>query len=143
MHIVGLRVACILSLLLIAGSCEDDQSTRRHEAVSIYSLIVNPEKYHGKRIAVLGTFSVGEEHFALAPNPYAALVGDSMSNIWLEEYNSPIEPGDYDELKNAIIHVMGVFDAKSKGHMNGYAGTLRDWEYVVAWRVGAEKAHIE
>ncbi len=45
----------------------DYQSTS-YCGVSIYSLIVNPQKYHGQHVVVVGYLSVAEESYLIGPS---------------------------------------------------------------------------
>ena len=87
--------------------------------VSLLQLITNPERYHGKRIIVVGFAALEFEGQAIYPTRDAAIT--PKNGVWLE-YDFGNLPNKPTTLKPMLVE--GVFDAKGSGHMGLWTGEI-------------------
>jgi len=87
--------------------------------VSLLQVIANPERFHGKRIIVVGFATLQFEGQAIYPTPDAAI--EPKNGVWLD-YDFGNLPNEPTPLKQMLVE--GVFDAKGGGHMGLWTGEL-------------------
>jgi hypothetical protein len=103
------------------------------EHISLLQLIVTPERYDGKRVAVEGFLHLEFEGNAiyLNQNDYAHAI--TKNSIWVQR--NPVVNGKYQQVNSHYVIIVGTFDAKNKGHMSMCSGSLRDITAVDTWPV--------
>lgn len=101
-------------------------------AASMVQLIVDPEKFHGKRIAVVGFLNIEFEGNALYlhKEDFRSRIGDNAIGVnvmpnWLSST----------QCKNqTYVRLVGIFNAKNTGHMGGRpAGSIEEIELCRQW----------
>jgi hypothetical protein len=94
--------------------------------VSIVSLISNPEKYDGKRIAVTGFLHIEFEDTAIYLNQDDYQHNISKNGLWVSL------PEDRDSISHfpggcqsdRYVKLVGVFSSKFTGHMGAWNGSI-------------------
>lgn len=100
--------------------------------VSIFSLLAEPEKYHGMRISVVGAFRMYYDRISLYATKEYLTADEFRSSLWAE-LPQCLKLEDLEkmsELQGDFVRVDGVFNAKLKNHA---AGTLQSVELVALW----------
>ena len=99
------------------------------ESVSIIELIANSDKYHNKKIRVVGFLNLDFESKALYLSSSDYEHSITKNAIWVSVDKS----GEYKKFNKQYVLVDGVFDAESKGHLKLYSGTIMDVDRVISW----------
>lgn len=102
------------------------------EQVSIIDLIANPEKYQGSQVIIGGFLSLEFEGNAIY------LHRDDFENrIYKNGLWCTIDLVKYKVFDEKYVIIEGNFDAKDKGHMRLWSGTINDisraWLPVSRW----------
>lgn len=90
---------------------------------SIVELLANPEKYHGKMVAVSGYINLEFESNAihLSRDHYEYMLGGTF--IWLDVSELKLDPVDRD-FRQGYGYVQGVFDRYDGGHYRICSGGI-------------------
>ena len=87
-------------------------------SVSLVSLLVRPEDYHGKRVQVMGFAHYEFESDGLYLHRDDAAHGITRNGLWLERVVN------WDSLSDHYVVVEGTFDAQHKGHFGMWSGAI-------------------
>lgn len=96
--------------------------------VSLVELFCNPEKYHGKKIAVEGVFLYEFEGTAIYLNSESADYRIGANAIWVDL--SSLAPGDvprkeeWKKFDGQYIRIEGYYNKDNMGHLGGFQGTI-------------------
>jgi hypothetical protein len=135
MKIFLIIVAALLSFETIAGPCEKEE-TEEICGIAFVELLVVPQKYDGKLVAVTGYFKSGFEQSALFESSERAKIEDISSSVWISGskeavvQNSKFWLGfgnsleDCSKIEEGFITVFGRFRIGQSGHMGAYSGLL-------------------
>ena len=137
-----------MPIVLIFTSCNEDKEVKapvvkstlsskkavapKEYRVSMINLIANPDKYHGKKIAVTGFAHFRFEDDALYLTKDDAKYLHGKNGLWLSiaNDNSGLQANDYsmkDNLKyfdNKFVRIQGTFDKTMLGHMGANSGSI-------------------
>lgn len=99
------------------------------ELVSVVNLIATPQKFHEKPIAVVGfcVLKFESKGLFLAECDYRNSV--TKNALWLTIQLTP----EVAQLDQRYGLVEGTFDMESRGHLQMYAGSLRDISRIIPW----------
>ena len=127
----GSMFASLMLLLAIAGCradrvADDDTGSRPNpcstpilepQHVSIVSLIASPDRYEGKAIVVTGFYRAAFEHSAIYLHEDDGKHSIKSNGFWLD--------GSIPEhMRNQYVTVQGIFTTTTRGHLDGWPGTL-------------------
>lgn len=119
-----------LMILLMGNSFSASSEQPRIFEVSLVSLIANPEKYEGQRIAVAGFLHIEFEGTAIYLHQDDYVYGISQNGIWVflpENLDSISDfPGSCQS--NRYVQIVGRFSSKFKGHMGAWGGSIQNTE---------------
>lgn len=121
--ILGILATCGLSLAADQAPVED---------VPLVRLVVIPEKYQGKKVWVIGFVNLEFEGNAIYPHKEdfeASLLGNG---IWLD-VPTRLNQQERGARSGHYCLIEGTFDAKSKGHMGLFSGTLKNITRFEVW----------
>jgi hypothetical protein len=104
--------------------------------VSMVQLIATPERFDGKPIRVIGFLHLEFEGNALYLHETDFCHSISANAIWVGVGWPPDDK--YVARSNSYVLLEGVFDARSKGHMSMFAGSVRNVTRLEGWNVDAE-----
>ncbi len=96
--------------------------------LSLVELICDPEKYHGKKIAVEGVFIYEFEGTALYLNRESANYGIGANAIWVEL--SSLEPGkvpppkQWKKFHKQYVRIEGYYNKNNMGHFGSFHGAI-------------------
>jgi hypothetical protein len=115
----------ILALALCAPATAQEVTT-----VSMLRVVAAPEQFHGKVIRVLGFFRCEFEGTVI--HPYREDYERALipNGIWADV---PLEDPRCKDLSMGYVLVEGVFDAKKKGHMGMWSGSLTKISRMQEW----------
>jgi hypothetical protein len=94
------------------------------DPVSIINLIATPEKYHGKKIQIIGYLHLEFEGDAIFLNKDDCLHTITTNGLWVnfsEKLSKETNLQDYND--NYVI-ILGTFNQDSKGHMGLWNATM-------------------
>lgn len=121
-----IMISCFLCSNTLAGNGD-------YERVSIIRLIATPEKYHNKKVYIIGWAYIGIENLSVCLSKESLT---SKNCLWLDinhNVNSKFGKLSYDEkflllesFNNKKIVVRGVFDANDTGHLGGWSGGIKE-----------------
>jgi hypothetical protein len=124
-------ILTLLSFPLLFAQSPYKHKAQGFEQISLIKVISTPEYYHEKTIGISGYFHAKFEDQALYFTKQHADYLDSENAVWIRFDSSTVfidiaglnQKGEYFDSK--VVMVIGKFDAKTFGHMGGFAGTLR------------------
>ena len=119
-----MRTLAVAAFLCLAGTYATALSA---ESVSLVNLISNPEKYDGKKVIVSGYLSLDFEGSAiyLHKDDYENTI--TTNGVWCVA-----DLVKYKEFDHSYVSIEAVFDAKNHGHLNLFAGELKEISRVWA-----------
>lgn len=92
--------------------------------VSMIQLIATPEKFHNKKVRVIGVVAIRYEDTALYLDSVSYERHLYHNAIWMplpgKEYLEKLE-----HISGIYVFAEGIFDANLLGHFGAYSGTLR------------------
>lgn len=97
--------------------------------VSLVQLLVQPERFQGKRVRLIGYAAFEFEQSAVFLHKEDSDVFNTSNALWIQA-GLPTPVGHY------WILVEGVFDSTVTGHLGAYPGGLRDVTRLVRWKQG-------
>lgn len=122
-----LIIASILATLF-GGSCFAF-GTANHlaKSVSLMQLIVNPEKYHGKLVSVIGVSNVGIEKNSICfSKEHSQYIGEECFWIVPDYEALKTTPEELAKFNGKYVLMEGVFNKDNHGHMGMLAGALEN-----------------
>jgi hypothetical protein len=100
--------------------------------IALMHLIQHPEKYHGKKVRVIGFAALEFEHKALYVSKEDHDNAVTKNGVWLNlEINETNKTYD-----KKYILVEGVFDKDNLGHLKMFSGSLKNIERAEVWSNG-------
>jgi len=107
---------------------EEDDRLREAEwaapELSMIALIANPKSFHGMEVVVTGFFRLAPEHQAIYISREHAEHALSANGLWLEFSKETSK--QLPHWMGRYIRVRGTFNARSFGHLSGWAGTIEN-----------------
>ena len=104
--------------------------------VSMVRLIATPERFDGKSIRVIGFLHLEFEGNALYLHETDFCHSIFANAIWVGVGWPPDDK--YVARSDSYVLLEGVFDARSKGHMSMFGGSVRNVIRLNGWNVDAE-----
>jgi hypothetical protein len=104
--------------------------------VSMVQLIATPERFDGQLIRVIGFLHLEFEGNALYLHETDFCHSISANAIWVGVDWPPDDK--YMARSNSYVLLEGVFDARSRGHMGMFAGSVRNISRFAGWNVDTE-----
>jgi hypothetical protein len=104
----------------------------KSENVTLVQLIANPDQFNGKLIRVIGFLRLefeGDVLYLHREDYEHAILGDGISVDVTSEITNQKET-----LNMHYALLEGIFDAKYRGHMGAWCGTLRNIRRAELWR---------
>jgi hypothetical protein len=96
--------------------------------VSLYELITRPAEFDGKRVRVIGFAHFEFEGNGLYPHREDWQQGILHNGVWLEPPNEAAN-----SLSDHYVLVEGRFEARSRGHMGMWSGTIDSVTRIESW----------
>jgi len=96
--------------------------------INLWSLVLDPSRFEGRKVIVAGRFLDAFEQSALvdlAADPHNANRNLRLA-VWIDGFDSPIGDGD-------IVQLSGTFSRVHAGHLNQYAGHLSEVHVLHRW----------
>ncbi len=93
--------------------------------VSIYTLLGSPQKYHGKKVQVIGFVNIEHEGNALYAHKQDFEEAILKNSIWLDMRGSKLP-----KFNKRYSVIQGTFDYENNGHFGLFSGTIKDIEYI-------------
>lgn len=120
-------VLVCVTLILIASLCFAFKTVKHPvEFVSLMQLIVNPEKYHGKRVSVVGVSRNGFEVHKICFSKEHSQYGINKNCLWIvPDYEAlKATPDELAEFNGKYVLMEGIFNKDNHGHLGMYSGAL-------------------
>lgn len=105
-----------------------EKLTGESDVVSIMELIAYPEKYHQKKVSVVGFCHIEFESNQLQIHSDTKSNNLKLDTVWLS-LGWPV-PESYEQFKDKRVVVTGVFNKENKGHWGNYSGAVEEVENI-------------
>ena len=115
-----------LTVLVLTSSLPAAEPTD----VGMIQLLAQPEKYHGKFIRVQGFLRLEFEGNALYLHREDYAHGLTNNGVWVDMLLSP----EHMKLNMHYVLIEGVFNAKDRGHLGLWSGTIEKITRAIPWR---------
>lgn len=122
----------ILALLLAWQAKADGHASSKKVvySVSLLALVVNPDKYDGKVVQVTGVFGFYFSESALYASMEWFKHGIASDAIILRLNVKGSEINKLASWTGKYVYVQGIFDAKDRGPMANYSGSIKNVSYL-------------
>ena len=100
--------------------------------VSLVQLIAEPQKYDGKRVQVIGFMRIEFEGNAIYLHREDFEYGISKNALWVD-IPTDMTKRQRDDTNLHYVICVGVFRAKSHGHMGMFSGTITEVKRLERW----------
>jgi hypothetical protein len=138
----------LVSLFIFNATCFGQTSATQTNAasktdqfqyvdVSLINLIVNPDKYNGKHVSVVGYLNLEFEGDALYLHKEDYLASIAKNSVWVHINQFKLKQSGKCNKHYVIINA--VFDAGDTGHMGMFGGALKDITRLDLWYQPGEK----
>jgi hypothetical protein len=116
----------------MAGYLSKTANPASVDNVSIVQLIVNPERYDGKRIQLIGFLRIEFEGTALYLHREDYERGIEKNALWI---NIPtgMSKAQSDAVNGQYVICLGTFDAAHHGHMDLFSGEIKNVDRLQLW----------
>jgi hypothetical protein len=94
--------------------------------VSIINLIATPEKYHGKKIQIIGYLHLEFEGDAIYLNKEDYLHSIMANGLWVNFSDKITKTKNLKDYNDNYVIILGTFNMDSNGHMGLWSGTMDD-----------------
>ena len=121
-----IALKCVM-LMLIAGLCFAFGTVKHPVAsVSLMQLIVNPEKYHGKLVRVIGVSKIVFEGNSIWFTKEHYKYGITKNALWIvPDYKAlGTTPQELKKFNGKYVLMEGIFNKDNHGHLGMYSGSL-------------------
>ena len=119
--------AILIGALLVSTPISAEES----ELISIIQLIVTPEKFDGKRVAVMGFLRLEFEGTAIYIHQDDYEHGIVKNGVWVSPLNGMCEKPKNLDQKYVLLE--GRFDANKNGHMGLFSGSIVEITRCKSW----------
>lgn len=135
--LVVIGVICTSGVFLFRTSAQTDMSKvpeqmRPAEQLPLVRLVVSPEKYHGKRVRVIGFVRLefeGNAVYTYKEDYQHGLIGNGA---WINVPATLDAQGQKNRnMKYCLIE--GTFDAKNRGHLGLWSGSIKNISRFEVW----------
>ncbi len=130
------RLAPITLALLLALSAPLSGEERSDEAIldcSLINLIATPERYHEKKVRVMGYVVIEFERHALFLSETDSDRSLTRNGVWLQ-FGDRASVEAHKEMNRGYVIVVGIFDMNMRGHGSMYSGSIQQIERMDRWR---------
>lgn len=126
--------ALFFSTTLLYGQSTTDFSPpliEKHEEfnVSLIQLIATPEKYHGKKVLVIGYLNIEFEGNAIYLHEEDYKHGLDKNAFWVD-FSKEIKPEKYSK---SYVIIEGTFNMNRQGHFGLFSGTIENITRLDRW----------
>ena len=121
---------------LFAGLCFACGTVNHNaESVSLMQLIVNPEKYHGTPVRVIGVSSIEFEGDAIWFTKEHYELNVYMNSLWIEpDYDAlGATRQQLEQFNGKYVLIEGVFNKDNHGHLGMYSGAIQKVTRFQLW----------
>jgi hypothetical protein len=102
------------------------------DTVSLINLIATPDKFHGRRIRIIGYLHLEFEGNAIYLDQESFSNAVDANAIWVDlpgwATNSKTQP-----LNDKYVLIEGRFDSKDRGHMGLFGGSIGQIDRLELW----------
>jgi len=134
----AIGVICISGTFLFRTSAQTDMSKvpewmRPSEDLPLVRLVVSPEKYHGKRVRVIGFVRLEEEGsgvYVHKEDYQHALIGNG---VWINVSGARLDADGQKNRNMKYCLIEGTFDAKKRGHKGAWSGSIKNISRFEVW----------
>jgi hypothetical protein len=124
---MAIRYAIILLTLLLG--CLDSDAADQPVDVSLVQLIANPKDYDGKFVRVIGFVRLEGNAIYLHQEDYKH--GLTRNGLWIDVSDDLRKRRS--EFDQKYVLVEGTFNAKDKGHLGMWSGTVEKIKRFQKW----------
>lgn len=100
--------------------------------VSIVQLICNPEKYHNRRIQVVGYLNLEFEGDAIYLHKEDYKQSILENSLWVS-FDNKITAEQLKKLNKGYVLIAGTYDMEQHGHMGIFSGEIRNIDRIIKW----------
>jgi hypothetical protein len=100
--------------------------------VSIIRLVSVPEKYHGKRVQVMGYLNLEFEGDAIYLHKEDHDKGLNKNAFWVS-FSNKLDSKEIHKLNKSYVLIEGRFNMEDLGHMGLFGGTIEDITRIIKW----------
>lgn len=146
-----LRLIAVPALLLIVA-CFATAQTKAYvlnsgsddsvEDVSLVQLIANPQQFHGKHVRFIGFLRLEFEGNAIYLHREDFDYAITRDALWID-VPSAMTKAQKDAANMHYVICVGVFNAKSRGHMGLFAGEIQQVSRLQLWAERPRPEHSE
>jgi hypothetical protein len=101
-------------------------------SISLIQLLANPQKYHKKKIQVMGFLNLEFEGNAIYLHKEDYEHSLLKNGFWVEISNKSMKNGK--EVNQKYVLIEGEFDMNSQGHFGLWSGEIKNITRCDAWR---------
>jgi len=99
--------------------------------ISMVQLLAKPQEFNGKRLQVIGFIHLEFEGNAVYLSQEDFQHGIDKNGLWLSI--SETELNDLEKINNSYAVVEGTFNAKNKGHVGMWSGSIENITKFKLW----------
>jgi len=133
--VAGLCFACATANHNVTSASLMGTANQNVKSVSLMQLIVNPEKYHGKLVRVIGVSRIEFEGDGVwfTKEHYKHRI--YKNSLWIEpDYNAlGATRQQLEQFNGKYVLMEGVFNKENHGHMGMYSGALEKVTRFQLW----------
>jgi hypothetical protein len=104
-----------------------------NHTLSLINLISTPEKYHGKKVQVIGYLNLEFEGNGLYLHKEDYEYSIYSNGFWVSFDKNTIQKIVDEKLNNEYVLLVGVFNMNKRGHMGLWSGEIEQINRIIKW----------
>ncbi len=112
---------------------EPEMEYASNYTLSLVNLIATPEKYHGKKVQIVGFLNIEFEGngIYLHKNDYEH--GIYSNGFWVSIDQKTGKTISDDKLNKSYVLIEGTFNMEQRGHMGLWSGEIENINRIIKW----------
>ncbi len=101
--------------------------------LSLVNLIATPEKYHGKKVQIIGFLNIEFEGNGIYLHKDDYEHGIYSNGFWVSIDQKTEKKISDDKLNKSYVLIEGTFNMEQRGHMGLWSGEIENITRIIKW----------
>ncbi|MBE7646765.1 hypothetical protein [Tenacibaculum finnmarkense] len=112
---------------------EPEMEYTSNRTLSLVNLIATPEKYHGKKVQIIGFLNIEFEGDGIYLHKDDYEHGIYSNGFWVSIDQKTGKTISNDKLNKSYVLIEGTFNMKQRGHMGLWSGEIENITRIIKW----------
>jgi hypothetical protein len=112
---------------------EPEMEYTSNHTLSLVNLIATPEKYHGKKVQIIGFLNIEFEGNGIYLHKDDYEHGIYSNGFWVSIDQKTGKTISNNKLNKSYVLIEGAFNMKQRGHMGLWSGEIENITRIIKW----------